>query len=239
MPITALLVSATPFLYVTRLTPYLCSLEHMSLIDLRAICSPRSAPRPDARRRIGVRAGVGGRRVAADDGGRAAEDPNGRGRGPRGAGGGGGALRRRPRAADRGDRRRHRRVRQVVAAYKLPKASADEQAARKAAIQQALRAATDVPLGVDAAVGRGARVGDTIAAHGHRAAASDVGVAVALLRAGARGARLNVEINLGTASQTRIMRSDGPPEIAQLPRRRRGRRTADALLRDSAPARSP
>ena len=33
--------------------------------------------------------------------------------------------------------------------------------------------------------------------HGHRAAASDVGVAVALLRAGLRGARLNVEINLG------------------------------------------
>ncbi len=36
----------------------------------------------------------------------------------------------------------------VVAAYKRPKASADEQAARAAAIQQALRGATDVPLGV-------------------------------------------------------------------------------------------
>ena len=36
----------------------------------------------------------------------------------------------------------------------------------------------------------------TIAAHGHRAASSDVGVAVALLGAGLRGARLNVEINL-------------------------------------------
>ena len=39
-----------------------------------------------------------------------------------------------------------------------------------------------------------------VAAHGHRAAASDVGVAVALLRAGARGARLNVEINIGSLS---------------------------------------
>ena len=37
---------------------------------------------------------------------------------------------------------------------------------------------------------------ETIAAHGHRAASSDVGVAVALLGAGFRGARLNVEINL-------------------------------------------
>jgi formiminotetrahydrofolate cyclodeaminase len=35
-----------------------------------------------------------------------------------------------------------------------------------------------------------------VASHGHRAAASDVGVAVALLQAGATGARLNVEINL-------------------------------------------
>src|SRR3954470_21485224 len=60
---------------------------------------------------------------------------------------------------------------QVVAAYKLPKASADEQAVRKAAIQQALRAATDVPLGVVqlSAVALGEAV--AIAAHGHRAAA--------------------------------------------------------------------
>jgi formiminotetrahydrofolate cyclodeaminase len=38
----------------------------------------------------------------------------------------------------------------------------------------------------------------SIAAHGHRAAASDVGVAIALLSAGARGARLNVDINVGS-----------------------------------------
>jgi formiminotetrahydrofolate cyclodeaminase len=88
----------------------------------------------------------------------------------------------------------------VVAAYKMPKASADEQAARKAAIQQALRGATDVPRGV---VRRSVAALDqaiAVATHGHRAAASDVGVAVALLRAGARGARLNVEINIGTVS---------------------------------------
>src|SRR5262245_60705535 len=36
----------------------------------------------------------------------------------------------------------------VVAAYKLPKGTADEQGARKAAIQRALRAATDAPLHV-------------------------------------------------------------------------------------------
>src|SRR5262249_54481062 len=36
----------------------------------------------------------------------------------------------------------------VVAAYKLPKASADEQSARKDAIQRALVVATEVPLSV-------------------------------------------------------------------------------------------
>jgi len=86
---------------------------------------------------------------------------------------------------------------QVVAAYKSPKASADEQAARKAAIQQALRTATDVPLGVARLSAAALASAIAIAAHGHRAAASDVGVAVALLCAGARGARLNVEINIG------------------------------------------
>jgi methenyltetrahydrofolate cyclohydrolase len=88
----------------------------------------------------------------------------------------------------------------VVAAYKMPKASAAEQSARTVAIQRALRAATDVPLGVvrlsDAALEQAA----VVAAHGHKAAGSDVGVAIALLRAGLRGARLNVEINISSVT---------------------------------------
>jgi formiminotetrahydrofolate cyclodeaminase len=85
----------------------------------------------------------------------------------------------------------------VVAAYKLPKATAAEQEARKAEIQRALRAATDVPLCVMRLSALALDQARTVAAHGHRAAASDVGVAVALADAGFRGARLNVEINLG------------------------------------------
>jgi formiminotetrahydrofolate cyclodeaminase len=88
----------------------------------------------------------------------------------------------------------------VVAAYKLPKGSPDEQAARKAAIQQALRAATDVPLGVVRLSAAALEQATTIAAHGTRNAASDVGVAVALLRTGLRGARLNIEINAGSVT---------------------------------------
>jgi len=85
----------------------------------------------------------------------------------------------------------------VVAAYKLPKSSPEEQEARKGAIQAALRGATDVPLGVMRASAGALREADTVAAHGHTGAASDVGVAIALLRAGLEGARLNAEINLG------------------------------------------
>jgi methenyltetrahydrofolate cyclohydrolase len=85
----------------------------------------------------------------------------------------------------------------VVAAYRLPKGSPEEQAARKAAIQRALRAATEVPLGVVRLSADALARAAAIAAHGHRGAASDVGVAIALLRAGAEGARLNVDINVG------------------------------------------
>lgn len=84
----------------------------------------------------------------------------------------------------------------VVAAYKLPKTSPDEQESRKAAIQRALRAATDVPLDVVRLSARALAAADIVAANGHAAAASDVGVAIALLRAGRQGARLNVDINL-------------------------------------------
>ncbi len=86
---------------------------------------------------------------------------------------------------------------EVVAAYKRPKATDEEKAARTAAVQEAMRQATDVPLRVmrlSAAALDHARV---IATHGHRAAASDAGVGIALLSAGLEGARLNVATNLG------------------------------------------
>jgi len=86
----------------------------------------------------------------------------------------------------------------VIAAYKRPKATAEEQQIRKDAVQTALRGATDVPLRVVRLSGAALSAAETIADNGHASAASDVGVAVALLRAGLHGARLNVEINLGS-----------------------------------------
>ncbi len=105
----------------------------------------------------------------------------------------------------------------VVAAYKLPKGTDAEQAARKAAIQRALRTATDVPLGVMRLSAAGLAKAAVVAAHGHRAAASDVGVAVALLSAGLQGARLNVEINLSGLSDA-AYKEAAAAEAAQLAR---------------------
>jgi len=100
---------------------------------------------------------------------------------------------------------------QVVAAYRLPKASAGELQARKAAIQEALRAATDEPLAVMRFSAVALQEAKTVAAHGHKAAASDVAVAVILLEAGLHGAHLNVDTNLGSIHDdvyARTVRSD-------------------------------
>jgi methenyltetrahydrofolate cyclohydrolase len=84
----------------------------------------------------------------------------------------------------------------VMAAYKLPKGSDEEKAARSAAIQQALRSAIAAPLDVMRACATATERAIPIASLGNRSAASDVQVAVELLTAALHGARLNVEINL-------------------------------------------
>ena len=85
---------------------------------------------------------------------------------------------------------------QVMAAYRLPKASDAEKAARTDAIQQALKAATTTPLDTLRAASEGLRLGKVVKTHGSPAAASDVDVGIGLLRAAAEGAAANVSINL-------------------------------------------
>ena len=89
---------------------------------------------------------------------------------------------------------------QVVAAYKLPKATDDEKRVRKDAIQRAMRSATVVPLRVMRLSADAIKESAIVSAHGHSGASSDVGVAIALLKAGLDGARLNVDINIGSIS---------------------------------------
>lgn len=87
---------------------------------------------------------------------------------------------------------------EVMGAYRLAKASDEEKAARSAAIQKALQAATTAPLQTLRACAAAMAHAGTVAACGNRSAVSDVGVAIGLLEAAAAGAEANVRINLGS-----------------------------------------
>lgn len=84
----------------------------------------------------------------------------------------------------------------VVAAYRLPKTTDEEKAARKVAIQAAMGRATDVPLEVMRACAAALSEAERVAAHGNPSATSDVLVGTGLLMAALEGAKENVEINL-------------------------------------------
>lgn len=84
----------------------------------------------------------------------------------------------------------------VVAAYKLPKGTDEEKAARKSAVAAAMRLATEVPLETARAAVALATHAGIVAAHGNPNAASDAGVAVSLAMSAASGALMNVETNL-------------------------------------------
>ena len=90
---------------------------------------------------------------------------------------------------------------EVVAAYRLPKGTDDEKAARKSAVQSALRGAAEVPLDVMRACQAGLAAAIDVGRHGNPSAASDVGVALELLETGLKGAALNVRANLGSIDE--------------------------------------
>jgi len=84
----------------------------------------------------------------------------------------------------------------LSAAYRLPKGTDEERAARAEAIQQALRAATEVPLRTAEAAAEVARLACLLVEKGNPNAASDAGVAALLAEAATQGASLNVCTNL-------------------------------------------
>lgn len=84
----------------------------------------------------------------------------------------------------------------VMAAYRLPKLTDEDKAARTQAIQSALQGATTVPLETLRTCAQALKHARVVAEHGNRSAASDAGVAIGLLRAAANGAHANVQSNL-------------------------------------------
>jgi methenyltetrahydrofolate cyclohydrolase len=82
-------------------------------------------------------------------------------------------------------------------AMKLPRSTDDEKRARTAAVQQALKGASEVPLAAAEACAAVMQLCRPVAEIGNKNAVSDAGVAVLMAEAGLRSAALNVLINLG------------------------------------------
>lgn len=99
----------------------------------------------------------------------------------------------------------------VAAAYKMPKATPEEAAAKEEALQAALTGACEVPLEI---MWQCAAVLDScefMAHHGSRLAVTDAGVAAVFAKAAVQGARLNVLINvelMSDAAQVRAYREE-------------------------------
>lgn len=84
----------------------------------------------------------------------------------------------------------------VMAAMRLPKATDEEKARRRQAIEAATKEAAEVPLRVTAVAAEVLALARLVAESGNVNAITDAGVAGRLGLAGAEGAALNVRINL-------------------------------------------
>lgn len=95
----------------------------------------------------------------------------------------------------------------LAAAYRMPKDTPEQQAAKEAAIQAALVGACEVPLDIMRTAAAVVDHTEFLAYNGSRMARSDAGVAVAFARAAVDGASLNVYINV--ASMADNARAEG------------------------------
>ncbi len=86
----------------------------------------------------------------------------------------------------------------VMDAYQLPKNTDAEKETRTAAIQTALKGATETPLRVAQHCAQVLEMSEFACARGNKNAASDAGAGALMAEAGLRAALLNVEINLGS-----------------------------------------
>lgn len=108
----------------------------------------------------------------------------------------------------------------LMAAYKLPKASDDENALRRAAIQAGLHGATEVPLQCARACAEVIALARRASEHGYLGVISDGGVGVLAGYTAMRSAALNVYINATALTD----RNFADAAVAEL----------DALLQSSA-----
>ncbi len=91
----------------------------------------------------------------------------------------------------------------VVAAYRLPKVTDEDKAARTSAIRRAMRVATEVPMETARAAAALVALATIVAEHGNPSAKTDAAVAVQMAMTACVGAVANVEVNLdGVGDET-------------------------------------
>lgn len=95
----------------------------------------------------------------------------------------------------------------VMAAFGLPKGSAEEKAARAAAIQTANRYAAEIPLRVMETAQKSYQLLGEMAEKGNPASISDVGVGLLAVRSCIEGAGMNVRINLSGLKDEKVKSS--------------------------------
>ncbi len=92
----------------------------------------------------------------------------------------------------------------VMAAFGLPKDSAEEKAARSKAIQSANKYAAEIPLRVMETASKSYELLAEMAEKGNPASISDVGVGLLATRACIEGAAMNVRINLSSLKDEKV-----------------------------------
>jgi formiminotetrahydrofolate cyclodeaminase len=97
----------------------------------------------------------------------------------------------------------------VSAAYKMPRDTEEQKKARGAAIQEALKGATAVPMKLAEACVEILELCPESADTGNVRAVSDVGVGALMAEAALRAAALNVWINLGSIKDPDFVESEG------------------------------
>jgi formiminotetrahydrofolate cyclodeaminase len=92
----------------------------------------------------------------------------------------------------------------VMAAYRLPKETESDRAARAQAIQTALKSATEIPHQTALRCLRVLELAEIVVARGNKSALSDGGAAAVLAEGALQAALLNVAINLASLSDETV-----------------------------------
>lgn len=125
----------------------------------------------------------------------------------------------------------------VIEAYRLPKDTEEQRAARHQAVQDGLIVAANVPLEIVRVAVEVCRLAKIAADLGNPAAVTDAGIGAILGEAAVQGASLNVEINMASIDDVDYVRRVGDELQAAINESARLRTEATKITLDKLPKR--